>query len=339
MEVTCGIGMKFLVVLGVATACLLPSLALAFQEPPEELRGEITAVSGDRIQIKLSQQEWLPPVGVPVAIGQEIAGMWAPLDGTFVIIQVNAGSVVAQAVGSGPHGPPARGMQARIETVYPRRPQSASSYRERESQMAEVLPMAQSGDPMGQYTAGMSYEGRGDHDNALVWWERSQAATGDRFILAQSAVGRSKILVIRGQYQEALDILRDAARRTEPAGHDLVFSNYRSFTGAEVANALEWHVLVLENIGHVYRANLKDIDEANHWYRAAAEVKGTVLSNGVPAPGDPTHEHYLMLLNELASFYQWALEDQEAAIPWLQTAARAGDTSAQEELTRMGISW
>lgn len=130
-----------------------------------------------------------------------------------------------------------------------------------------------------------------------------------------------------------------AARRTEPAGQELVFSNYRSFTGAEVANALEWYVLVLENIGFVFRSNLEDIAEANRWFRAAAEVKGTALSNGIPAPGDPTHEHYLRLLNDLASFQQWALEDQESAIPWLQTAARAGDTSAREELTRMGISW
>ena len=229
--------------------------------------------------------------------------------------------------------------EVRIETVYPNRPQSTSSYRESEGQMGPILSMAEGGDPIGQYTAGMSYEGRGDHDNALVWWERSQAATGDRFILAQSAVGRSKILVIRGQYQEALDILQNAARRTEPDGHELVFSNYRSFTGAEVANAIEWHILVLENIGFVYRSNLENIAEANRWFRAAAELKGTVLSNGIPSPGDPTHEQYLMLLNELASFYQWALEDQEAAIPWLQTAARAGDTSAQEELTRMGVSW
>ena len=46
-----------------------------------------------------------------------------------------------------------------------------------------------------------------------------------------------------------------------------------------------------------------------------------------------------MLLTDLASFYEWALEDQEAGIPWIQTAARAGDTGAQERLTQMGIPW
>ena len=309
------------------------------QEPPEELRGEVTVVSGDRIHINLSQQEWLPPAGVPVVIGEEMAGMWVPLDGPFVIIQVNADSVVAQAVGAVQPGDPARGMQARIETVYPNRPQSTSSYRESEGQMAAILSMAEGGDPIGQYTAGMSYEGRGDHDNALVWWERAQAATNDRFVLAQSAVGRAEILALRGQHQEALTILQGAASRTEPSSNELTCRSYSGELGGEIAMALEWHVLVLENIGHIYRAELEDIAEANRWFRAAAEVKGTSLRNGVPAPSDPTHEYYLMTLNSLASFYQYALEDQEAAIPWLQTAARAGDTRAQEQLTRMGISW
>lgn len=332
--------MRWLVVLSVATAYLLPAAALT-QEPPEELRGEVTRVTGERIQINLSQQEWLPRAGVPVTIGQEMAGMWVPLDGDFVIIQVNLDSVIAQATGSGPHREPARGMQVRIEAAYPNRPLSTSSYRELDSdpRIAAILPMAEAGDPMALYTLGTVYEGRGDHDNALVWLERSQAAANDRFNLAQSAVSRAEILTLRGQYQEALGILQDAAQRTEPGSNELVFSNYASSAGGDGAMALEWYVLVLKNIGFIQRSDVEDIAEANRWLRAAAEVMGAVLSNGVPAPSDPTHSYYLMLLNELAGFYQWTLEDQEASIPWLRTAARAGDTSAQEKLTEMGIPW
>ena len=341
MLATRRIGMRRLVALGVATACLLPAAALVRQEPPDELRGEVTAVSGERIHIRLSQQEWLPRAGVTVVIGEEMAGMWVPLDGPFVIIQVNADSVVAQAVGDGRHGEPARGMQARIETAYPNRPQTTSSYRELDSdpRITAILTVAEAGDPMAQYTLGNSYESRGDYDNALVWWEHSQAAADDRFVLAQSAVGRAEILALRGQAQEALQILQDAARRTEPGAGELVFSNYSSFAGDDVSMALEWYVLVLENIGHLYRGNLGNVDEASRWYRAAAEVQGAALSSGIPGPDDSTHDYYLMLLNRLANFYGWALDDQEAGIPWLQIAARAGDTSAQEQLTEMGIPW
>jgi tetratricopeptide (TPR) repeat protein len=330
-----------LVILGIVAAVLPLSAALAYQEPPEELRGEITAVTGERIHIKLSQQEWLPRAGVPVTIGQEMAGMWAPLDGDFVIIQVNADSVIAQATGPGPHGPPGRGMQARIESAYPNRPQTVSDYLAPDSDpaVATIRSVAETGDATFQHSLGTSYMSRGDHDNALVWLERAQAGATDRFILAQSAVDRAQILAIRGQAQEALQILQDAARRTEPASNELVFSNYSSRTGGDVAMALEWHELVLERLGQVYRVNLENIAEANRWFRAAAELKGQILSNGAPAPSDPTHDYYLMLVNDLASLYELALEDQESAIPWLQTAARAGETDAQEKLTRLGISW
>jgi len=81
-------------------------------------------------------------------------------------------------------------------------------------------------------------------------------------------------------------------------------------------------VLVLENIGHLYRGGLENAAEASRWYQTAADVMGAAASNGVPAANDPSHDAYLMLLNRVASQYLYALEDQEAAVPWLQTAAR-----------------
>ncbi len=74
--------------------------AFASQWGSEELRDKVTSVVGDRIHIELNQKEWLPrKPGTAVSLGAEMAGMFVPLKGNFAIIQVNADSVIAMAVG------------------------------------------------------------------------------------------------------------------------------------------------------------------------------------------------------------------------------------------------
>jgi len=46
------------------------------QQGPEELRGEVTSVVGDRIHIRISEAGWLPRAGTAVDIGAEMSGMW-----------------------------------------------------------------------------------------------------------------------------------------------------------------------------------------------------------------------------------------------------------------------
>ena len=41
----------------------------------------------------------------------------------------------------------------------------------------------------------------------------------------------------------------------------------------------------------------------------------------------------------IATVLLTAIEDKEAAVPWLQFYARAGDENAKRELTRMGRLW
>jgi len=309
------------------------------QQGPEELRGEVASVSGDRIQIRLSQQEWLPRAGTAVDIGAEMSGIWVPLKGDFVIVQIDADAVAAMAVGDGAHGTPAAGMLAVLKTPYPNHPQSRADYVASREREALVRPMAEGGDPLAQHTVAMGCEGRGDHDGALAWWERASKGSNDRAIVSRSALGRSKILAIRGDRQGALAILEDAASRTAPRADEKVFGAYSTFTGADAANAVEPHVGVLKELGDFHRGQAGNTEESRRWFRAAADVMAAAATSGAPGPGQPTYRAYLMLVNDLAYLHLVPLEDEAAAVPWLQIAARAGDTGAQATLTRLGRRW
>ena len=327
-----------LIFLGIAVALLLTTVTFARERGPEELRGKVTAVKGDRIHISLSQREWLPRAGTSVELGAEMAGMFVPLKGSFVIIQVNADSCIAKAVGNEEHGKPATGMAAVMKTPYPNHPQSRTDYlgggrNTRQTEKA-ALKMAEGGNKPAQLIVAMGDNWRGDHDNALVWWERSSNGSNERAIISMSATGRAKILAIRGEFQKALAILQDAASRTAPRAGEMNFGAY-TLAGAGV----KFHVDVLENLGSFYRTHLDNIDEANRWYRAATKVMAACATNGAPEPGQPTYLSYQGLLSELAILYMWDLKDEEAAVPWLQSSARAGDKNAQRTLSNMNRSW
>ena len=145
--------------------------AFTSQWGPEEMRGKVTSVAANRIQIEMGQKEWLPRAGTVLKLGAEMAGMFVPLKGSFVIIQVNADNVIGQAVGAETHGTPAAGMLAIIQTPYPNHPQRRADYMaatdSTRQPLSTVLPMAQGGDPNAQHLLAMSYEQIGDHDYAL----------------------------------------------------------------------------------------------------------------------------------------------------------------------------
>jgi hypothetical protein len=315
------------------------ALALAGQRGPEELRGKVTGVTGDRVQVALDQQEWLPRPGSAVSLGAEMAGMFVPLKGTFVIVQIDADSVAFMAVGPEEHGTPAPGMLAVITSTYPHHPQRRADYVASRDQEAAVMPTAEGGDPLAQHVVAMGCDARGDHDNALRWWERSSKGSNDRVVVSRSAQGRARILVIRGADQPALAILKEAASRTAPRDGEKVFGAYSTRTGATAANAIEAHVSVLKDLGDIYRRSVGDAEESRHWFRAAADVMTAVATNGVPDPGQPTYQAYVMLVMDLAWIHLHALENKDAAVPWLQIAARAGNAGAQAELTSLGRRW
>ena len=324
------------VFLGITTALLLSTSALATEQRPKELRGEITAITGDRIHISLSQQEWLPLAGMAVEFGAEMAGMWVPLKGKgkFVIIQVNADSCIAKAVGKEEHGKPADGMAAVIKTLFPK-PQSRISYvgLENDPRFKSILKMAESGHRRSLCTVAMGYQGRGDHDNALVWWERASNGAKDRYSISTSAISRANILHLRSEFQKALAVLKDAASRTEARVDEMVFEAYD-----DLNSGVKFHVDVLEKLGSFYRKD--NIGESRRWFRAAAKVMAACATNGAPRPGQPGYStDYQDLLNRLGRIYLDYLEDEEAAVPWLQSSARTGDKYAQKRLTDMGRTW
>lgn len=327
-------------ILFVTAILLLPSTAAtAAQQGPEELRGKVTAVTGDRIHISLSQREWLPRADIPIELGAEMAGMFVPLKGKFVIIQVNADSCVAKAIGKEGHGKPAAGMVAVVKTQYPNQPQSRSAYMggepsQRQNEKA-VLQMAEGGNKTVQNMIAGSCRFRGDHDNALKWWERASNGARERSIISTSATGRAKILYSRSEFRKALAILQDAASRTRPRPDEMVFAAYN-----DAASGIEWHVRVLEELGCIYRSYIENTDESKRWFRAATEVMAACATNGVPEPGqDMQYRRYQGLLSDLVSLYMSAIEDKEAAVPWLQLSARTGDRYAQKTLTDMGKTW
>lgn len=309
------------------------------QSRPEELHGEVTAVSGDRVRIRMAEEGWLPKAGRPVAISSQISGMWVPLKGNFVVVQVDADAVFAQHVGNEEHGNAAVGMRAVIDTSYPDPPQSVADYVGNRETTATVLSMAEGGSREAQHVAALSFEGSGDHDAALQWWQRASNGATERFFISYSATGRARILVIRGQYREALAVLQDAVARTRPRDDELVFSAYSSWTGADLTTAVELHVDLLTAIGDVFRRRMEAPDEASRWYGEAAEVMAAAATNGTPAPDDPLHSGYLDLLNDLGYLALTVLEDEPKAVSFFQIAARAGDKSAQDTLTRLGHPW
>lgn len=326
-------GVVGLVLAAVAAPCS------AAQSPPEELRGRIAAVTSNRIRIALDQQEWLPPAGVPVAFGEELAGMFVPLKGAFVIVQVNETSADAMVSGTADHGTPAPGMLAVIKTPYPNRPQRRSDYVAARDRDAVVLPMAEGGNALAQHTLAMGYASRGDHDVALAWWDRASTGAADRGLISLVASGRARILAVRSDHKTALAVLTEAAQRTAPRNDERVFGAYSTGSGADAARAVESHVSLLQDLGHYHRRWLDDRNEAARWFRGAADVMTAAATNGAPGPEHQAYRAYLRLVMNLADLYLLALEDESAAVPWLQIAARAGETRAQEMLTRLGRRW
>jgi TPR repeat protein len=99
------------------------------------------------------------------------------------------------------------------------------------------------------------------------------------------------------------------------------------------------HVRLLEGLGRIHRSKLNDMEESKRWYRAAASMMSAAASTGAPEPNRPEHQKYVDLLLTLAQLYELKLEDPEAAVPWLQKAARHGHTYAQKRLTDKGLRW
>jgi TPR repeat protein len=263
-----------------------------------------------------------------------MAGTFVPLKGSFAIVQVNADSCVAQPIGRDEHGEAAVGMLAVIPTGYPNQPQRVTDYRTPPN--AAILQGAQSGMTDSQHFLAMSAAARGDYDGALAWWERAQAAGTTRFIVASAARGRARILALRGRFDEALAVLQDAAARTAPSPEELTFAAYSSSDYDLVDRAVELHVDVLEEGGTINRVWLRDIDEANKWYSAAARIMEAVATRDIPFPDDPLHASYLRLLVDLGSLYLDALQDEENAVKWLQVAADAGSERAIQMLRALG---
>jgi tetratricopeptide (TPR) repeat protein len=312
------------------------------EQGPEELRGQVSSIAGDKITIKLSQAEWLPKPaiggeGIDVKLGQEISGIFVPLMGMFAIVQVNADSCVAQPVGAEAHGEAAVGMLAVIATAYPHRPQRVADYRSPPN--PAIVQAAEAGMPDMQNSLAMTAASKGDYDGALNWWERAQAGATDRFVAAAAALGRARILETRHQYDAALAALQDAVTRTAPRADELTFASYSQSDYTRTGSAVEWHVDLLGEIASVYRGPLRNTDEARRWYAAAAEIMEAAATRGVPNAGDPSHEWYLDLLVDLGELHLRYMEDEETAVPWLLAAARAGSERAQSMLRELGRSW
>jgi hypothetical protein len=324
-------------ILGVAVLMLTATPALAGQNRPTELRGKVTGVAGDRIQISLSQQQWLPPAGITVSFGEEMAGMFVALKGKFVIIQVNADSCMAQAVGSGERGKPAAGMTAIMKIPSWEPPIRRSDYVNKFKNQSgmKVLQMARGGNKLGQHMVAMSYHRVGDHDNALAWWGRALKGAREPTIIQHGSTVSAKILALRGEFNKALAILKNAASRLAPHANDMVFSSYFSLTG----RGIESYVSLLKEIGSFYRIHFKNMEESKRWYRRAAKVMTTCATKGAPKPGDAAFRNYKMLLNSLVIIQSRILKDNKAAVPWLQILAKSGDKSAQKTLADMGLSW
>ncbi|MCK5057622.1 MAG: sel1 repeat family protein [Candidatus Aminicenantes bacterium] len=325
--------------LGIATVLLMGTVALAIERGPKELRGKVTAVVGDRIHISLSQQKWLPRAGVAVNLGEEMAGMFVPLKGSFVIIQVNADSCIAKAVGNEEHGKPAAGMAAVMKTPYPPfHPQSRADYISSLNgpDVKKFLKIANGGSEMAQlFQNGLArtYTDRGDHDKAFKWWERSSKDSNEPMLIDHSATNRANILGIRGEFKKALSILRDASSRLALPANKMVFAEYSLGTGAASA-----YVNVLKELGFFYHRYLNNIEESNRWYRAATKVMAACATKGVPKPKHAKYQHRA-LLTDLVFIHRHILKDDAAAVPWLKILARTGDKNARKTLTEMGRTW
>jgi hypothetical protein len=323
------------------SACLvlvvssLMAAAVAAQDRPEELHGEVVGPRGDRIVLKLSQQEWVPHPGTIVELGAEMSGMWVPLKGRFAIVQVDADAVEAMPVGTEPHGTPAAGMKFVAKPAGYWLVRSRADIVARRQRTAEALPAAQAGDPLAQHVLAMGLELDGDHDNALVWWERAMAASNNPTVVAYSARGRAKILIIRQDATSAVPILEQAIARTTPSAHERGFRSYAS----DFSSPLALHIMLLMEIGGIHRSHLGNPDEATRWYGAAAELMSAAASSDTPAPGELHYREFQSLVMDLAMLYEHRLDNRQAAIRWLQPLARTGHAGAQSQLTTWGQSW
>ena len=147
-------------------------------------------------------------------------------------------------------------------------------------------------------------------------------------------MGISRIFENRGDYRSSVTVLKDAVSRTAPSDGEKTFEAYRANL-----SKVNKHISLLKNLGHLHRSKLNDIAESKRWYRDAANVMSAVATTGAPGSGQPHHKDHLDLLLDLAGLYEHALEDPEAAVPWLQKAARQGHAYAQQKLTEKGLKW
>lgn len=319
----------------VFVAASVMAAAAAAQDRPEELRGEVVGLRGDRIVLTLSQQEWVPHPGTIVELGAEMSGMWVPLKGRFVIVQVDADAVEATPVGPDPHGTPAAGMKfvARPAGYWLVRRRADTTSNQQST--AAVLSSAQAGDAHAQHVLAMGFELVGDHDNALVWWERAMAASNNRAIVAASARGRATILLIRQDAPAAAAILDAAIAKTTPAANERRLEDYAD----GIVSPLRPHIELLMELGGIHWSRPDHRDEAMRAYRAAAELVSAAVSREAPAPGAPLYHEYQSLVMNLAMLCEHRLGDRQAAIRWLQPLARTGHAAAQSQLTSWGQRW
>jgi TPR repeat protein len=309
--------------------------AAAAASGPEELRGKVVSVAGDRIRIALDQTDWLPRArGTKVSLGAEMAGMFVPLKGSFAVVQVNADSVIAMEVGGGERGTPAAGMLAVIRTLYPNQPQLRADYLAVSDAEAAVLAMAEGGDPLAQHTLAGACELKGDHDNALLWWQRAVQGNAPATVIARSAMGIADILENRRDFRAAAGALEDAVARTAPRESERTFEAY-----CAPVSSVRVHLDLLDRLGGIHRSALNDLEQSKRWHRAAADLMSAVARSGAPGPDHPNHWKFRALLNDLVLLHTHALQDPDAALPWLQMAARHGDFDARKTLTERGLRW
>lgn len=315
---------------------------IAGQRGPEELRGKVVRVVGQRIHIELEQREWLPRAArTKVVLGAEMAGMFVPLKGDFVVVQVNADSVIAMAVGTGEHGAPAPGMLARILTPYPQHPQKRADYIANTDPagpaLSAFMTSARHGFPLGHTMVASVFYNAGDHDTALEWYQRAYRESNHRLEISRAAIGISDVLENRRDYEAAVALLKEAAQRTAPQAHEKTFARYPA-SDVE-GGGVEGHVRLLNWIRMLYATRLKDPAEAQRWAQAAADLMNEIARSGPPASDDPFFNLYLRFLVDLAIFMKGNIGDEDAAIHWLQAAARLGSDLAQKLLTERELSW
>jgi TPR repeat protein len=333
-----------------------------------EIKGKVVEVKGSRAKIAY-ESDLVPREGDEVQIGQDLSGMFIPVEGDWKIVKITRDFAWAESK-SADTGTPDAGYLAIIQSENPKKRSDLDSLKKRKKEKVIGTGIA---DAEKYYQKGKALYKDKQYKEAVKWFRK---AAEQGYAKAQSNLAHMYEYGkgIEKDYQEALRLMRLAAEQGLARAEAQVGSMFERGKGLEkdYREAAKWYRLAAEqgdiyaqtNLGLLYeygRGLEKDPREAAKWYRLAAEkglavaqsnlAKAYYYGRGVNKDRSEAARWFKKSADqgfEKAIYYlAWMYDHGEGGLPrdpdkavrFYREAARKGHKSSQDELKKKNVQW